>query len=90
MSTEPCGSLPVVHLNVSAHFCEHHMAYSANVGIHRQVDGEQFETILERHATFGPFDSWSDVAEWLIDHLRDPGPPPGVTLGCPEVSRWDL
>ncbi len=66
MSTEPCGSLPVSGINVSAFYCHHHMAWSACV----QTYTQQREGHLEEHTSesmrFGPFDSEDEVRAWML------------------------
>ncbi len=90
MSTEPCGSLPRLHLNLSAHYCEHHQAWSTHFSVYRQTqedDPERLEDDMERlagaDATWGPFDTWTDVEDWLAARLNDPTLLPRVSPGMP-------
>ncbi len=76
MSVEPCGSLPVTHLSVSAHWCEHHLAWSCNFHVARQTTDEDLEIRHMEHLAFGPFDSWDDVVDWIMSRLEDPSLPP--------------
>ena len=71
-STEPCGSLPVVTVTSSAHFCEHHQAWSASTSTWRMVGEEDLQLLSSERASFGPFDSWEDVSAWLVARLVDP------------------
>ncbi len=72
MSTEPCGSLPVVHLGVGISYCVHHMAWSATISTHRQTGEDDLEHLDSHRATFGPFDAWEDVQRWVVERLWDP------------------
>jgi len=65
MSAEPCGSLPVTTFNVSAHYCEHHMAWTANYSVSRQSDEDDLLVIHSEHRSWGPFDTPDDVHAWL-------------------------
>ncbi len=66
----------MIHLNLSAHWCEHHMAFSANISTARQTSEDGIEVTHSRHRTFGPFDSWDDVCDFFMEHLADPSLPP--------------
>jgi hypothetical protein len=68
MSVEPCGSLPVTHLTVSAHYCRHHQAWSVNASIHTDTGTDDLHVVLSEHRTFGPFDHEDEVLAWL--HAR--------------------
>jgi hypothetical protein len=68
MSVEPCGSLPVTTVTVTAHYCEHHMAWTTNASIHRDTGVDDLQIVHSRHRTWGPFDYPSDVLNWM--HLE--------------------
>jgi hypothetical protein len=76
MSTEPCGSLPVTNWDVSVSYCHHHMAWHARCATWHQTSDEDLRVIHTEHATFGPFDSWDDVAAWVQERLYDPSVAP--------------
>jgi hypothetical protein len=63
---EPCGSLPVTGINVSAHYCVHHQAWSTNVQTWRQVDGRDVELTHSQSMSFGPFDTEDEVRAWML------------------------
>jgi hypothetical protein len=65
-SSEPCGSLPVSGINVSAFFCHHHMAWSANVITHYQAGAEDTEVLHQAFMRFGPFDHEDEVRAWML------------------------
>jgi hypothetical protein len=68
MSKEPCGGLPTESWSVSLHFCVTHQAYTGNVMRYREAGGEP-EVISNCHIAHGPFDSWADIRDWMIDQL---------------------
>ena len=66
---EPCGSLPVSGINVSAHYCHHHQAWSTSVETWRQLDGERLELLHSAQMSFGPFDEEYEVRAWMLRAL---------------------
>jgi hypothetical protein len=76
VSTEPCGSLPVTTWNVQASYCHHHEAWHASTSTTHQTSDAEVRVIHHRSATFGPFDAWDDVTEWVGRHLLDPSVTP--------------
>jgi hypothetical protein len=80
-STEPCGSLPVSGINVSAFYCHHHLAWSANVVTHHQGGGDDVQVLHQQSMQFGPFDSEDDVRAWMLR----------AVLGMDDLSAvpWD-
>jgi hypothetical protein len=65
-STEPCGSLPVSGINVSAFYCYEHMAWSAHVIVHRHDGLEDITILHDQSMRFGPFDSEDEVRGWML------------------------
>ena len=68
---EPCGSLPIVSVSVSAHYCEHHQAWSASAMSYTQTSDEEMTMLWSDRAAFGPFDDWRTVEEWCVRRLED-------------------
>ncbi len=68
-SSEPCGSLPVTGINLSAHYCVHHQAWSTSVQTWRQHDGGDVELTHSASTSFGPFDQEDEVRAWLLRAL---------------------
>jgi hypothetical protein len=66
LSSEPCGSLPVVTFSVSAHYCEHHMAWSCSWMAYREVDADRPERLGGATMRFGPFDREDEVRAWML------------------------
>ncbi len=66
MSSEPCGSLPVSGINVSAFYCHAHGAWSAHVITHYQAGGDDLEVLHQQSMRFGPFDSEDEVRAWML------------------------
>jgi len=65
-SSEPCGSLPVTGINVSAHYCVVHQAWSTSVQTWRELDGADLELLHSARMSFGPFDTEEDVRAWML------------------------
>jgi hypothetical protein len=63
---EPCGSLPVTGVNVSAHYCVHHQAWSTAVQTWRQHAGDEVEMTHSATMSFGPFDTEDEVRAWML------------------------
>jgi hypothetical protein len=52
------------------------MAWHARCATWHQTSDEDLRVIHTEHATFGPFDSWDDVAAWVQERLYDPSVAP--------------
>jgi hypothetical protein len=63
---EPCGSLPVSGINISAFYCHHHQAWSASVMSHHQTTEENVSLLESERMSFGPFDSEDEVRAWML------------------------
>jgi len=62
----PCGALPVSGAHFNVWYCHHHQAYFADLDVVSQTaDGELISHMFVS-TQFGPFDSSTDVLEWLI------------------------
>jgi hypothetical protein len=68
-SSEPCGSLPVTTIHVSASYCEHHMAWSATTMTCRQAAEDDIRVVASATVRFGPFDNEADVRGWCVRAL---------------------
>ena len=68
-TSEPCGSLPVTTIHVGAHYCHHHMAWTADWFAYRQDEGEDPERIDGGIMRFGPFDTEDEVRAWMLRAL---------------------
>ena len=62
---EPCGSLPVTGVAVSAFYCHVHMAWHAIVSEHIQTGEDDVQSIRSEHMRFGPFDQPAEVLAWM-------------------------
>jgi len=69
VSGEPCGSLPVSGITLSAHYCHHHMAWSAHVQTFRETTGGSPEVLHAESMRFGPFDEEYEVRAWMLRAL---------------------
>jgi hypothetical protein len=69
MTTEPCGSLPTTGINVSAHYCVAHDAWSSHVQTWRHRAGDEVEVTHSQSMRFGPFDDEIEVRGWLLRAL---------------------
>ncbi len=63
---EPCGSLPVSGINVSAFYCHQHQAWSAATTSYRQDGSKAMTLIAQASISFGPFDSEDEVRAWML------------------------
>ena len=68
-SKEPCGSLPVAGIVLSAYYCCHHQAWSAGARTFRQTSEEELELLHEASMSFGPFDEEYEVRAWMLRAL---------------------
>ena len=67
---EPCGSLPVTGIAVSAFYCHVHMAWHAIVSEHIQTAEDAMQSIRSEHMRFGPFDQAGEVKDWMVRALE--------------------
>ncbi len=72
MSTEPCGSLPVTTWSAMVSYCHHHLAWHGTVSTAHQTSESEIALVHTGQITFGPFDSWEDVAAWIQEQVLDP------------------
>jgi len=69
MSIEPCGSLPVSSITIGAHYCHHHLAWSATASTWCQSSDEDVEVLHTARMAFGPFDDEDEVRAWMLRAL---------------------
>jgi hypothetical protein len=69
MSTEPCGSLPVATIDVSATYCVVHQAWSAISMTTRQTADDDICVEASAKMSFGPFDDEDEVRAWMLRAL---------------------
>jgi hypothetical protein len=68
-SEEPCGSLPVSGIVVSAHYCHLHFAWCAYVTEHLETGEHDLEVLRQESIRFGPFDTREEVLAWMVRAL---------------------